>query len=339
MMITDDVKRTNLQLSPRLTAASSLIASDGYRRLVLNLTGNQRKHEPGLQVNFAGSITELMHRATYSGRGDGLTSTDHRGVIGGGPGRTTYLQDLLLQGSTRSTSVVYAREVAGWTNAAGAVEGGDDVSEQAFDLDEIIAHVGNVSVFMKTTAETFADYLNVSTFISDRLVRRVKLKIEDLILNGDGTAPGRIVGFMEAGVPTVSISTAGSLLEAIQESIAQVEANGFTPTFIALNPTDKRALYSGSTSSPLLIWDGSILRLHGVPVIGTAAVTAGTGLVGDGSEAAIMYHSGISGSASYREEKTNTDQDDFTMNLITIRAGARAALVINNLAAFSEIVA
>ena len=202
------------------------------------------------------------------------------------------------------------------------------------------ARVVMASVFMKVTEETFADYQNLEAFVSGQLVRRIKLKIESLILNSNGTAPNYMIGFQEAGLPSVSIATAGSLVEAIDESIAQIESNGYTPSFIALHPTDKRALYSAAAASPLIIWDGSVLRLHGVPVLGTTAVTQGTGLVGDGGQAAILYKSGIGGSAvAYRTETTNRDQDDFIAGLVSIRAGARAALVIQSLGAFSEIVA
>ncbi len=330
----ETIERSNMRVTPRLTAASSLIGGDTYRRFMLNRAA--RTHEYGWQVNFDGSVRELMHRATFSGI---ITSTDHRGPLGGGPGRSVYLQDLLQQGTTKSSSVIYARENANWTNAAEAVAENDDRAEQSdFNLDEVTARVAMAAVFMKTTEETFADYQNLESFISGQLVRRIKLKIESLILNSNGISPNHIIGFQEVGLPTVSITTAGSLLEAIDESIAQIESNGYTPSFVALNPTDKRALYSGSTASPLLIWDGSVLRLHGVPILGSTAVTVGTGLIGDGGQAAILYHSGIGGSA-YRKEKTNSNEDDFLANLITLRAGARAALVIQSLGAFVEITA
>lgn len=335
----EDIQKVNLRTTPRLTAAGSTIAGETYRRFIADRAATGRPTY-GWQINFQGDIRELTQRATYSGRDDGLTSRHQLGPLGGGPGRNVYLQDLLAQGTTKNSHVVYAREVSGWTNAADSVAGGDDIPEQTFDLEEITAAVTQASVFMKVTQESLADYTNLETFVSGQMVRRVKLKIEDLVLNSDGTSPNRMIGFQQAGLPTVSIATAGSLLEAIEESIALIESNGYSPSFVALNPTDKRALYSASTAKSALVWDGSALRLHGLPVLGSAAVTAGTGLVGDGSQAAIMYNTGIGGSVSaYRSEKTNADQDDFIMNLCTIRAVARAALVIQSFGAFVEITA
>lgn len=335
--MSESLEQTNLRITPRLTAAASLIAGQGYRRLIINKAAGKR--EPGLQLNFQGDVRELMQRSTLSGSGTGITNTENIGVYGGGPGRSVYLQDLLSQGTTGANILDYARENGSWTNAADATTDGDEIPEQGdFSLDPASAKVTNAGVWMKTTEETLADYQNLSTFINEQLVRRVKLKIESLILNSDGNAPNYMVGFMEVGVPTVSVGTAGSMLEAIQESIAQIEANGYTPSFLALNPTDKRALYSASAAGPVLVWDNGVLLLYGIPVIGTSAVTEGTGLVGDGSQAAVMYRSGIGGTA-YRTETTNMDQDDFINDLITIRATARAALVIQSLGAFSEIVA
>lgn len=335
----EDLKQTNMKVTPRLTAASSFITSAGYRRLIINRA--TKVHERDLVVNFQGDIRELMTRATYSGSGDSLTSTDHRGALGGGPGRNAYLQDLLTQGTTRSSWVIYAREISAATNSADMVLEGDEKPEQSLDLEEITAKVGKAAVFMRTTEETLADYQNLHSFIDGQLVRRVKLALENEIINGTGTAPRLIVGFQEAGLPTVSVATAGTMLEAIQESIASIESLGYTPSFIALNPSDKRALYSAKSAVeglPMInCCDGSV-HIHGVPVLGSAAITAGTGLVGDGSEASIMYHSGIGGSA-YRSEWTNSNEDDFINNLITIRAEARAALVIQSLNAFVEITA
>lgn len=338
----NDLQSTNMAVSMRPTAASSLITSAGYRRLIINRAAN--KHEYDWNINFQGSVSELMNRATYSGSGDSLTSTDHRGALGGGPvGRNVYLQDMLTQGTTGSSWVIYAREVSGATNAADMVLEGDEKPEQSFDLEEITAKVGKAAVFMRTTEETLSDYQNLHSFIEGQLVRRVKLAIENEILNGTGTAPRLIVGFQEVGLPTVSVGTAGSMLEALQESVALIESNGFTPSFIALNPTDKRALYSAKSAVeglPMIssCCDGSV-RIHGVPVLGSSAVAAGTGLIGDGSEATIMYHSGIGGSIYPRTETTNKNEDDFVNNLCTIRADARAALVIQSLSAFVEIVA
>ncbi len=326
----------NQRVTPRMLAATSLIASEGYRRWMMNRT--MRKTEHDLIINFKGAVHELMFRATYIGSADGLTATDHRGPLGGGPGRSVYLQDFLVQGQTGGSSVPFVREIAAATNAAEAVADGDDKPEQDFDLEEINAKVGKAAVTARIGEETFADYLGLQTFFEARLVRRVKLRLESILINGTGSSPDNILGFQEAGLPTVSITTAGSLLEAVQEAIAQIESNGFTPSFIFLNPTDKRALYSSSSAAPLLVWENGFLRLLGVPIIGTAAVTAGTGLVGDGSEAGIMYKCGIEGVA-YRTDSSKYDQDNLVNGLVTILAEVRAALVIQSLGAFVEIVA
>lgn len=87
---------------------------------------------------------------------------------------------------------------------------------------------------------------------------------------------------------------------------------------IVMNPTDYATLISGTLANSRTLFSPDYKTFLGIPVAQSAAITAGTVLVGNFRQGATLV-----GKGGVRVEATNSDQDDFVKNLVTIRIEER----------------
>ena len=116
--------------------------------------------------------------------------------------------------------------------------------------------------------------------------------------------------------------------DAIQESISLISINGGEANGLVIHPTDWAALLVAKsnpapTEGPYI--SGGPFTATGNPwglrVVVTPSATEGLPLVGDFNMAAKVYRRG-----GMNVSSTNSDQDDFIKNLVTVRAEIRLAI-------------
>jgi HK97 family phage major capsid protein len=270
----------------------------------------------------------------------GLTSIEKLpGVVGIGT-RPLTVKDLIASGATTSTVVRYIQETV-FTNTVATVGEGAAKPEQVFAFNEVDANVKKIAAWTKMSEELYADFLAVASFINQRLPYLVERVEEDQLLNGDGVG-NNLVGILNTvGIQTQAKST-DTAADAIFKAMTKVRwANmtsaqgGFEPDGIVMHPTDWQNIrlskdtagqyfgggpFTGAYGSAGLI---QFEMLWGKPVSVTPAIAAGKALVGAFRLGAQWFQrQGVT------VETTNTDQDDFIKNLMTIRAESRLALAV-----------
>lgn len=251
--------------------------------------------------------------------------------------------DLAINLGTSGSSVRYISETS-FTNAAGTVAEGAAKPEQSFNLTEVDSPVRKVAVWTKCSDEVLADHSRLASFINTRLQMGVELKLDEQIVNGNGTPPN-LTGILNfAGIQTRA-KGADTHFDAIRKAITQIRKFAFVePDAIVLHPDDDEEIAILKDSAGQYLGGGPRTGAYGqgafqpntpiwnLPPIVTTAIAAGTVLVGRFRYGAEVY---------WRQgviiTMTNSDQDDFIKNLITIRCELRAALAVPHPVAFCQV--
>jgi HK97 family phage major capsid protein len=159
----------------------------------------------------------------------------------------------------------------------------------------------------------------------------VNQKVDTQLVVGDGVAPN-ISGTYDTGNYTahgIANAALGSTLKKfvlIRQVMAALYAAGYPADAIVLNPTDWGAMEielmtTAAGQTLYSVSEGGQPRLFGLPVIQAIGMAADTFQVG-AFQRAYMIHN--------REgvvvEMSDSDSDNFTKNLITLRAERRLAL-------------
>lgn len=293
-------------------------------------------------------LKRMEAKATFSGSGTGLTTYDRTslGVVQLGLQRMT-VADLFSQSQTDSNTVRFVQETS-HTNAATTVAEGAQKPEASFDLNEADAPVRKVAVTAKITDETFADFPQVRDYINNRLVFMVEQTEEVQLMTGSGVAP-QILGLTTAGsgIQTQSLG-ADSVQNGLYKAITKVRTVGFfEPDAVVINPTDYQTLrltQEGGTTGQYFgggYFTGafgteyrSMPDIWGLRTVVTTAVPVGGAVVGAFKlGATVFYRNGLTVDA------TNSNENDFELNLITLRAEQRLALAILRPLAFVKMIA
>ena len=182
-----------------------------------------------------------------------------------------------------------------------------------------------VAPVLKTvTLETIAHWLNVSRqfnedagalrqYIDGALRRGVRDKME---------AQAAAVLVADATIPVVT-NTTGTLLGGIRKAIGVVQAAGYRPQYVLLNPMDYAALdidLLGRT----LNGPNTYTQFWGVAPVPVGALASGTAYVGDWTTAmAWLARTDV---AMYQ---TDSHASNFISNLITLLAEARGKAIVH----------
>lgn len=332
------------------TLGGALVRSPEYQAIVPK--ANQ-KHSIRVQTNI---LPSQLGRSAYSGSTDGLTGYDRvPGIVELGQQQPT-VADLFMQAQTDSPTIRFMRETS-YTNSADTVLEGDDKPEAGFALEEVDVSVRKVAVWTKVTDETLEDFSQIRPYIDQRLSFMVRSKIDDQLLNGSGTAPNLAGLLGTSGVQTAEMSsnTAVKLAEAIMNAITKVRVTGqFEPDAIVIHPNDYQKLRLATDGNTQYYGGGFFEgqygkeysdpgRLWGLRVVQTTAISEiDLATPGASNKGPIVGAFQLGGAVFYRNgltvESTNTDQDDFLMNLTTVRVEQRLALAIYRPLAFCRVI-
>lgn len=249
----------------------------------------------------------------------------YNGVISS-PERRLRIRDLLPVFSASSNKVEFTRESAFTNDAApqageGAAKAESDVT---FELAE--ASVITIAHFIKSSKQALNDSPYLEQFLNRRLTYGVLLKEEDQLLNGDGTSPN-MSGLLDSGNFTAfNPSTGDTKIDVLRKAITALQLADFGTTGIVLNPSDWEEIELTKDNEGRYIFANAqraaMPQLWGVPVVPTNSIAEGTFLVGDFPQAAALWD---------RETavvEVGYVDDDFTRNLVTIRAEERLALTV-----------
>lgn len=316
------------------------------RGTVVDTSGQPKAESWGSQLikaksyaDFAGGHTNKLRvevKNTLVGADANVAPARAPGIVSGAFQPLT-LESLLPSTPTSSNAIEFTRENAFTNSAAEAAEGAAK-AESALTWTLVNMPISTVAHWIKISRQLASDNAALAAYVDTRMRYGVNARVETQLGAGNGTAPN-ISGILDGGNFTAhgyADADLGSTLKKlvlIRKIMGDLWAAGYPADGILLNPADWSTieidLLTTAAGQTLLNYtDGGQPRLWGVPVIQSVGCTADIVAVGAFGQAYMVHN---------REgvvvEMSDSDSDNFTKNLITIRAERRLALATERPAA------
>ena len=229
-----------------------------------------------------------------------------------------------------------AEQIAGSTLVylvEGAMEGAPAVTNEGAAKPQVhfadpapkTVSLAKIACHIKESDEYISDYGFLASAINGRLLYQLGLVEQNkLVYDLSNTS-----GIQSDTTHWTAETTETALADLILQGAMDVqEQSGFAADAIVINPADWYSLRVAKDGEYRYYGGGffgtqNIPNLWGYPVCVSAAVESGTIIVGAFKTCASVVTNG-----GVRVETTNSDQDDFIKNLMTIRAEERLALAV-----------
>ncbi|MGZ9713907.1 phage major capsid protein [Glaciimonas sp. GNP009] len=263
------------------------------------------------------------------------TFSERRPGIVEGAFRVFTIEDLLTSIPTSANAIDWIRENV-FTNAAAETAEGAAKPQSSLTFTPGTMPVSTVAHWIKITRQLAMDNAALGAYINRRMVYGVNLRVENQLVAGNGTAPN-LTGLTNVGNFTAHGYTAASLtalglsptnrFDLIGKMIGDCAVADYPADVVIMNTSDwwTIRLTKDGQGRYLLGDPGSTVvpTLFGRPVVASNAMVAGKVWVGSLSQAATLHNrEGIA------VDLSESDGDNFTTNLITIRAERRLALTV-----------
>lgn len=291
----------------------------------------QRKTTRGsMGLELKNTVTNAIGN-TYSVRKPGIVENAFREFT---------IEDLLTSIPTTSNAIDWVRENV-FTNSAAEAAEGVQIAQSAITFTTGTMPVTNVAHFIKITRQLAMDNAALAAFINRRMVYGVNLRVEGQLVAGDGVAPnlGGLTlaanrtahGYTAAALTALGLSPTNKL-DLIGKMIGDCALADYPADVIILNTADWWTLrLSKDSQGRYLLGDpaSSVTpMLFGRPVVASNAMTALNVWVGSLSQAATLHN---------REgivvDLSDSDENNFQLGLVSIRAMRRLALTVEKPAA------
>ena len=249
------------------------------------------------------------------------------------PDRDTHVRSFLSVATTNSDSVRYVEETAIDDGTATAAEG-SALPQSDVDLTAKTKTVEKIGTFLTVTDEMMNDTEGLTSYLTGRFGKKVRVAEDNQILYGDST------GSNLTGISLDSTSYVDTLadtnvnrFDVIMSAITQARVDEYTANVVLIHPNDwnKMALTKDTQGNYLVpnIFSGAMIIVGGVPVVANTAVTDGDFFVGDFRLGATLWDR-----QTPVIEFSNSHSTNFTSNLTTIRIFERITLTIFRKKAF-----
>jgi HK97 family phage major capsid protein len=265
----------------------------------------------------------------------GNTFSERRPGIVEGAFREFTIEDLLISIPTTSSSIDYVRENV-FTNGAAETAEGAQMPQTSITFTPESMPVQNVAHFVKITRQLAQDNASLAAYVDRRMVYGANLRVENQIVAGNGTAPNlsgltKVGNFTAHGYSAASLTSLGlsptNRLDLIGKMIGDCAVADYPADVVLLNTADwwtlrlakdgqgRYLLGDPASAAPPMVW--------GRPVVATNAMVAGKVWVGSLKQAATLHN---------REgillDMSDSDENNFQLGLVTIRAMRRLALTV-----------
>ncbi len=263
---------------------------------------------------------------------------------------------LFDQITTTQNAYVYLEETTFTNNAGEIAESGDisSANESALAFTERTESIRKIATFLPVTDELLADVAGIQGYVNSRLSTMMKLRLDNQLMDGDGSAPNLTGVLNKSGVNSFQFgSYSGELgrLGQIYQAITEIRKDAFVEAdAIIMHPedwyqivtqvTDVATTSSGAAAkNPVFVVAGGFgadvaPRLWGLQVVPSTVVNAGTMLVGKfggGDAAQVIMREGVDLAVS------DSHSDFFAKNQLAIRLTMRLGFAIYKPAAFCKI--
>lgn len=248
------------------------------------------------------------------------------------PGRPTSLLDLIPRRRLTSNTFEFIRQTLRTNNAAPVADGATKPTS-AYTVTDV---EGRARVWAHLSEEIpnrfFADIPELVALIDRQMREDLMIALETNVISGNGTGEN-FTGILNTS-GTVSQAFDADVFATTRKALTTLQATFQNPTAFVMNPTDWEAVdllqdndgryyYGGPTTAGPRV-------LHGLPVVVTPAITAGTALLGDFNEARLWIREDM-------ELSADSTGDLFKTNETILRVEGRYGFGVLRPAAFAEI--
>lgn len=300
------------------TIGEAFVKSDAFKAL-------QSKQSERARIELPQNLVETKSTTI---NGDGTTFPFQRpGIIPGS------FVPLTVRAAMRvipvTSNAVNSLKESAWTNSAAEVSEGAAKPESDITFAPYDVNIRTVAHWLKISNQLLADSPAVVAYIETRLRDGLEQRIENQLINGNGTSPN-ISGLTDSGNFTAYTPTSdANLIDTINDIKYAMWATGNLPDTVIVNPAtwgQLERLREGANSGMYLYGTPGTnagMNPFGLNVILSTYLAAGKIIVGRFSDSAVLYErSGTVVEMGYVNA-------DFTNNLITIRAEQRLGLGVD----------
>ncbi len=243
------------------------------------------------------------------------------------PERPLTIRDLIMSGRTASNAIEYVRE-SGFQNMAAMVAEGMQKPQSDLSFDLVTTTVKTLAHWVRASKQVLADLPMPQSYIDGRLRYGLMYVEEQQILAGDGTAQN-LLGLIPQATPFDETlrGNADTPIDVLRRAILQTRIAEYRASAIVMNPVDWAGIELQKDNTGQYLWvnvsTGGEPTLWRLPVVDTNAMPAGQFMVGAFNMAAQVFDR-----EDANVEVSTEDGDNFTKNMVTIRAEERLALAV-----------
>lgn len=317
---------------PRAGWDSSGIFADERNREILVHASGSKQRIGGVQLGEVANRDALVADITGS---TNMRRADYAGMVSQ-LRRVLRVLDLIPVGAMDQNSLPYTQEGGSFATAAETTEG-TAKPEAAITFTDAVADAATIAHWQKVLKQSLADFPALQSIIDSRMRYGVQRRLEAEVLNGNGTTPNMRGILQTSGIGAVTYSAGALIADQVLKGITTVMLADAMATGIVMHPTDwQNALLAKAAGDGHYFSGGPFQvtpqQMWGVPLIPSATITQGSALVGDFEIGAqIFIREGVHVLLS------DSDQDDFIKNRVTLLAEMRAALAVWRPAAFANV--
>lgn len=233
----------------------------------------------------------------------------------------------LIPTITVADNAVNSLREASNTNNAAEVAQAAAKPESAITFEQYNVPIETVAHWIKVSNQLLADAPAVASYIDTRLRDGLAQRVDAQLLNGNGTTPN-LSGLTDAGNFTAFTPASGAnLVESINKAKYALWATGNMPDTVVVNPADWSEMELARESAGAYLYGAPGTNAgtspFGVQVVMSNNMAAGSFLIGSMRASATIYQ------RQGAVVEMGFINDDFTKNLVTIRAEERLALAVD----------
>lgn len=234
---------------------------------------------------------------------------------------TLRVRSLLPVATTTSNSFRFIQR-SGFSDGTARVGEGATIPQSDFDLTRVTRTIEKYGARMDFTKEMLEDTAFLQSFIVAELVDRLAVVEDNALLYGTGSSEiygvsAEAGAYLDDGLADSAVQEIDVLINAVK---TLEEDHKYSTNGILLAPTEFYKIHRLKDSQEnylngMLVYDGDQLRLLGIPVFKSTAVTAGDFFVGDWrSYGRIVYRAGAQVEFS-DQNGTNFEEDQITAKI------------------------
>jgi hypothetical protein len=245
--------------------------------------------------------------------------------------------DLIPKGTTDSNSIEYV-QVQAIPGSAGPVAEGAIKPEQGLALEDATAPVRTIAGWIKVNRQAMDDMSGLATMINTLLPYDVRRSVENQILMGDGSGQNLRGIYNQTGLGAPAYVAGDNAADSILRAMTVVILSDADPDFVAANPllweeillmrTNEAGANTGAylAGGPFMVAAPSI---WGLTLTANRTIPQTQPLIGDSMGATLLFREGVNVKTS------DSDQDDFVRNRVTVLAECRVAFPVWRPASFA----